>query len=130
MRIPEQAKPITHLRWKALQNEAQQLKDTHLYDLFLQDTNRFQHFSLTHGPLLMDSSKEHITDSVLKNLIGLAEDKRLGDWIHLLFAGEKVNASEGRAAMHWALRLPTAYERQGLPETLLERKQWDGLLLT
>ena len=121
MRIQEQSVNTTNLRWKTLQNEAKQIATTHLYELFNQDLNRFDRLSLSHGPLLMDYSKEQITQSVLQNLVGLAEEKQLSDWIARLFSGDKVNASEDRAAMHWALRIPGNYQREGLSQEVLQQ---------
>ena len=114
MRIPLHTNNVPHVRWKSLQNEATRIENIHLYDMFADSPDRFNQLSLSQGALLMDFSKQHITHEIVEQLIGLAEDKQLLAWIKRLFSGDTVNASENRAAMHWALRLPKNYQRDDL----------------
>ena len=106
MRIPAQSEHVPQVRWNALQQEAKRLENTHLYQLFTEDPQRFERLSLQAGPVLMDFSKQHLLPETLDLLVALAEEKQLSQWITRLFAGDLVNDSEGRAAQHWALRLP------------------------
>lgn len=99
--------PATSLSWKKLQQDVEVLENTHLFQLFTEDSERFRALSLKAGPVLMDFSKQLIKADTLKSLVALAEEKQLPRWIERLFAGEEVNDSERRAAQHWALRLPT-----------------------
>ncbi|MEL0167488.1 MAG: glucose-6-phosphate isomerase [Pseudomonadaceae bacterium] len=92
--------------WQALAAHAEQLGDSHLADLFATDSQRFARLHREFGPLLFDFSKQRIVAETLPLLFDLAAEQGLVERIEALFSGAPVNASEGRAAMHWALRLP------------------------
>ena len=81
-------------------------KHLHLNDLFVQDPQRFARFSRQYEQILADFSKQRIDEDVLDYLIELAEEQALTSWIQRLFSTEKINYTEHRSAMHWALRLP------------------------
>ncbi len=68
--------------------------------------DRFGRYSARLGPLLVDYSKQRIDDEVRSALIDLAVEGGLESAIGDFFAGAQVNASEGRAALHTALRSP------------------------
>ena len=88
----------------------QQLKQTklkqHLNELFNQNQTRFEQYHLKFAELIFDYSKQRIDQSVIDALVDLAEEKQLSNWIHRFFSSEKINYTEQRAAMHWALRAP------------------------
>lgn len=44
-------------------------------------------------------------------MFALAKTKQLTHWIERLFSQDKVNCTEQRSAMHWALRLPSEYSK-------------------
>jgi glucose-6-phosphate isomerase len=90
--------------WKALQTHYAQIKDDRMRDWFAQDPGRFERFSLKFGDLLLDYSKNRITDQTLKLLFDLARQDGLEAMKNAMFAGEKINATEGRAVLHVALR--------------------------
>ena len=90
--------------WQALVAHQARFSSAHLRDLFASDPQRFERFSLELEGLLVDFSKQRIDDTTLRLLVDLAETARLGEWRARLFAGEKINFSEGRAVMHPALR--------------------------
>jgi glucose-6-phosphate isomerase len=90
--------------WQALQAHAKTLTRIRLTDLFEQDNSRAERFSLEHEGLFLDFSKNRITNKTLDLLKTLAEEAQLARWTERLFAGEAVNSSEGRAALHVALR--------------------------
>lgn len=90
--------------WQALTSLSDQLKQQHLIDLFALDPERFARFSGECGGVLVDYSKQRITREVLDALLELARACELEDWIKALFAGETVNSTEQRPAMHWRLR--------------------------
>jgi glucose-6-phosphate isomerase len=92
--------------WQALTEHAQSMRGKHLADLFAVDATRFTRMHREAGPLLLDLSKQRIEEQTLQLLLQMARDKGLESWIARLFSGERVNCSEDRAAMHWALRLP------------------------
>ncbi|MEB3767340.1 glucose-6-phosphate isomerase [Acinetobacter sp. MD2] len=89
-----------------LNHWAEDLKQQPLTQLFSQNTNRFEQFSLRFQQLFFDYSKQRIKSEVLQQLVELAEQQQLEQWIQRLFSTEEINYTEQRAAMHWALRLP------------------------
>ena len=92
--------------WKALAAHAAELKSTTLKDLFAQDPHRGPKYTLEAEGLLLDYSKNRITDQTLKLLIALAEEVDLKGRTQAMFTGEKINVTEGRAVLHTALRAP------------------------
>ncbi len=92
--------------WQALAHHYPTLASRHLRDLFADDPDRFKRFSLQAGPLFLDYSKNRITEETLTLLLALARQADLPGAIEHLFAGEKVNVTEHRAALHMALRNP------------------------
>ncbi|WP_372845195.1 glucose-6-phosphate isomerase, partial [Pontiella sp.] len=99
------AKLTERSEWKALETHYSEIKDTHLRDLFA-DAGRAAEFTLKAEELLLDYSKNRITADTMGKLIALAESADLKKWIDAMFAGEKINATEGRAVLHVALRAP------------------------
>jgi len=89
-----------------LASKAKALQQIHLSELFANHGQRFHAFSCRHGPLLYDFSKQRLDDEALQLLGELADSADMRGWIEKLFAGEQVNCTEGRAAMHWLLRSP------------------------
>ncbi len=74
--------------------------------LFAADPNRAAQFTATLDDLTLDFSRSAIDGAVLDALFGLAETAGLDSFRRRLFAGEAVNITEHRAAMHMALRAP------------------------
>lgn len=85
---------------------ADMVKTLHLKDLFAQDAHRFNNFSLQIDAILFDYSKQRVTGEILDSLNQLANSLDLSGWIKKLFAADKINNTENRAALHWALRVP------------------------
>src|SRR5690606_11065512 len=77
---------------------------THMRDLFAADPGRFERFSLQVGELLLDYSKNRITDETMALLVRLAEEADVAGWRERMFAGDKINHTENRAVLHVALR--------------------------
>ena len=90
--------------WHALREHRDEFEDVHLADLFDQDPNRFDQFSVAADGVLLDYSKNLVTDKTMSLLLSMAEQTELKAWISKLFAGEPVNNTESRQAMHMALR--------------------------
>ncbi len=90
--------------WKALENHYKTMKDTHMRDLFEEDPHRFEKFSLKLNGLLLDCSKNRITEETLSLLLDLATQVGLNKSIESMFNGDKVNITEDRAVLHIALR--------------------------
>ncbi|GGC97181.1 glucose-6-phosphate isomerase [Halopseudomonas salina] len=96
--------------WQALLAHGDAMCGKHLADIFAADSRRFKRLTRECGPLVLDISKQRIEEQTLGYLMDVAREQRLDSWIARLFGGERVNDSEGRAAMHWALRLPVGAE--------------------
>lgn len=91
--------------WKALETHQSQLAHTTIADLFKQEQNRFNDYSLTfENQILVDFSKNKINQETLKLLHQLAKESALNEAINAMFTGEKINRTENRAVLHTALR--------------------------
>lgn len=99
-----QKNPTTTAAWQSLAAHAETLKNTHLKDLFAAQPNRFAAFSIQLEDILVDFSKNRITAETLELLQQLATEMDLKAAIDAMFSGEKINATEGRAVLHTALR--------------------------
>uniref|UniRef100_A0A8C5V2W6 Glucose-6-phosphate isomerase n=1 Tax=Microcebus murinus TaxID=30608 RepID=A0A8C5V2W6_MICMU len=82
--------------------------DINLRGLFEANRERFQRFSLTldtnHGHILVDYSKNLVTEDVMKMLVDLAKSRGVEAARENMFNGEKINHTENRAVLHVALR--------------------------
>jgi glucose-6-phosphate isomerase len=96
--------PARKQSWKDLTVHFQKLEPIHMKDLFAQDLGRFERFSIRFNDILVDYSKNRITEETFKLLLRLAEESDLGDAIEKMFTGDKINETEGRAVLHIALR--------------------------
>lgn len=83
---------------------AESLQQTHLNDLFAENSERFAQFHVQMPGAMLDFSKQKITDEVLTALVDMAEEANLRDWIERLINGDELNHTEGRKAWHTALR--------------------------
>jgi glucose-6-phosphate isomerase len=92
--------------WQALHTHAKTLAARHLRDFFAAHPSRFEDFSLTGGDIFMDFSKQRITPQTLDCLHDLAGACDLAGWRQRMLAGEAINHTEDRAALHMALRAP------------------------
>ncbi|MEU6024150.1 glucose-6-phosphate isomerase [Micromonospora sp. NPDC047134] len=92
--------------WQALRKHADEIRATHLRDLFATDPARGERLTVEVGDLYVDYSKNLVTDETLRLLTALAERVGLTDRIAAMFAGEHINGTEDRAVLHTALRLP------------------------
>ena len=75
-----------------------------LNDLFAADPKRFERYHVELGDLLFDYSKHRVDDGALQVLLRLAQAQNLEGKRDRMFAGEIVNPSEHRPALHIALR--------------------------
>jgi len=82
-----------------------------LESLFAGHSDRFAQLSLVWDQWLVDLSKQRLTGDTVALLANYARERNLPAWIAALFAGEKVNLSEGRPALHTALRQQDATPR-------------------
>jgi len=90
--------------WQALERHAEAMASVHLRELFAGDPDRFGRFSLRLDDLLLDYSKNRITEETLKLLLDLARQAGLEAWRDRMFGGDKINVTEHRAVLHVALR--------------------------
>lgn len=97
-------KPDQTQSWSALRTHYQEAKQWHLRELFKNDPQRFNKYSLTLGDIVVDYSKNIITDKTLELLLNLANESKLKDAIEAMFNGEKINKAENREVLHVALR--------------------------
>ncbi|SDK32498.1 glucose-6-phosphate isomerase [Methylophilus rhizosphaerae] len=98
------AKLTTHPSWHALTQHQSDIHNIQMRDLFKQNANRFEEFSLTVDDILLDYSKHRVTKDTLSLLFQLARDSRIEEWRQRMFSGEKINITEHRAVLHTALR--------------------------
>ena len=97
--------PTNTQAWKALEAHQSQLANTTIADLFKQEQNRFNDYSLTfENQILVDFSKNKINQETLKLLHQLAKESALDEAINAMFTGERINRTENRAVLHTALR--------------------------
>ncbi|HVI85884.1 MAG TPA: glucose-6-phosphate isomerase [bacterium] len=92
--------------WRALGAHYENVRDTHLRELFARDPSRGERLTAEGAGLYLDYSKHRITDETVRLLLALAEASRLRDRIDAMFRGEKINVTEDRAVLHVALRAP------------------------
>ncbi|KUM05255.1 glucose-6-phosphate isomerase [Chromobacterium subtsugae] len=92
--------------WAKLHQHQRATRHMHMRELFDTDPQRFQRFSLELDGLLLDYSKNRITERTLELLFDLAQAADLKGWMERMRAGERINVSEDRAVLHTALRLP------------------------
>jgi glucose-6-phosphate isomerase len=90
--------------WKALETHQREMANVHMRDLFAQEPQRFDKFSLQFQDLLLDYSKNRITEKTMQLLRDLARQADLKGWTEKMFNGEKINITEQRAVLHIALR--------------------------
>jgi glucose-6-phosphate isomerase len=95
---------IQSAAWKALEAHYEKMRNVHLRDLFEQDPQRFEKFSLTFNDMMVDYSKNRITEETLSLLLQLATQADVSGWTEKMFAGDKINITESRAVLHVALR--------------------------
>ncbi|MCG6658668.1 glucose-6-phosphate isomerase [Halomonas campisalis] len=91
--------------WQALAAHAQKVRGRHLGELFA-DPQRGRAFTRQAAGLTLDLSKQRWCAETLTRLLDLACTAEVPEAIGALLAGERVNVSEDRPALHTALRLP------------------------
>jgi glucose-6-phosphate isomerase len=92
--------------WHALEEHYRKIKDIHLRQLFTREPKREEQFTVEAAGIHLDYSKNRVTAETIRLLVKLAEDCGLRQHIDAMFRGEKINATEDRAALHVALRAP------------------------
>lgn len=90
--------------WQALQEHYLKVRDEQMRDLFARDPERFDKFFLRFGDMLLDFSKNRVTEQTMTLLFDLARQARVAEHAEEMFSGQKINFTENRAVLHTALR--------------------------
>lgn len=96
--------PTTTNSWKKLQTHFETIKSAQLKELFKSNPKRAEELTVKWDDFYVDFSKNRITQETLDTLIELANEVDLKDAISKYFEGDIINATEGRAVLHTALR--------------------------
>lgn len=102
----------TTAAWSKVVAHARRVAPVHLRQWFERDAPRASRYTVDACGLSLDFSKHKIDDAALQALLELAEARDLPAWRSRLFAGEAVNHTEQRAALHMALRAPRGMPMQ------------------
>jgi glucose-6-phosphate isomerase len=92
--------------WRALTRHHAEVGRAHLRELFAQDPDRGERMTAEGAGLHLDYSKNRITGETVELLARLADEVGVPARRDAMFAGERINASEGRSVLHVALRMP------------------------
>jgi len=92
--------------WTSLAKHSTEIKNVHLRELFAKDATRGERLTGEAAGLFLDYSKNRVTETSLKLLLQLAEERDLRGRIEAMFRGERINITENRAVLHVALRAP------------------------
>ncbi len=90
--------------WGRLKEHYEKMKNVHIRELFQKDPDRAKRFRIEDAGIYFDYSKNIITDETIRLLIDLANACSLKERIEDMFEGRTVNVTEGRPALHTALR--------------------------
>jgi glucose-6-phosphate isomerase len=90
--------------WGRLEAHFARMQSVHMKSLFAGDPQRFERFSIRFNDMLLDYSKNIVTEETMRLLIGLARDAGLEDAIEKMFGGDRINETENRPVLHVALR--------------------------
>ena len=104
--LPSMRAPTECPAWQGLAKHAESIRGRHLRTLFADEPARGDRMTLEAAGLVLDYSKNRVTDETLDLLVRLASECGLRERITAMFAGEKINVTEKRAVLHVALRAP------------------------
>ena len=90
--------------WHALSRHHAEIAPKTLRELFSADSSRFAKFSVSQDDLLLDYSKNRVTQETMSLLLDLARQSDVEGWREKMFAGAHINFTEDRAVQHVALR--------------------------
>lgn len=100
--------PTQSNAWKALEQHVKENRSKTIKSYFESDAKRFENFSITFEDILVDYSKNRISQETFDLLIDLAQETGVKEAIQAMFSGEKINQTEGRSVLHVALRNPAS----------------------
>ncbi len=90
--------------YKYLADHFIDINQKNIKDLFAEDADRFNKFSVFFEDILLDYSKNRISDETFALLIQLARECKLDEAINSMYNGDKINETEDRSVLHIALR--------------------------
>jgi glucose-6-phosphate isomerase len=96
--------PVDTAAWKKLHTDQQIMKGVQMRNLFSEDRERFNRYSIIFGDILFDFSKNLVNAETFSHLLELAYECQVAEAINAMFAGEKINRTENRSVLHTALR--------------------------
>jgi glucose-6-phosphate isomerase len=96
--------PTETRSWTKLTDHFKTMRSVKMTDLFSQDPDRFSRFSRSFEDMLVDYSKNRMTQKTLDMLLELAQETQVKAAIDALVSGQKINETEGRSVLHTALR--------------------------
>ncbi|MBI5074370.1 MAG: glucose-6-phosphate isomerase [Nitrospirae bacterium] len=96
--------PLQANAWKKLADHYEVMRQIEMKTLFSVDSDRFGKYSIYFEEMLVDYSKNIISDETVGLLLELADELGVGAAIGKMFSGEKINETENRAVLHVALR--------------------------
>ncbi|WP_286263162.1 glucose-6-phosphate isomerase [Thalassotalea atypica] len=90
--------------WQKLVNHSAEMKNQHMNDLFKENKHRFDDFSIKLPSMLLDYSKNLLTEETITLLLDFAKECQLELWREKMFSGDKINSTEERSVLHTLLR--------------------------
>ena len=96
--------PTATKSWRRLGKHYKSIQSVEMKTLFAENPSRFEQMSLRFEDILLDYSKNIITDETMGLLVKLAKECGLKSAIDAMFQGETINITENRAVLHTALR--------------------------
>jgi len=120
--------------WQALSRSAERCKNLSIKGMFDAEPERFSSFAFESQGLCLDFSRQRIDGEALSELVALAEQTSVSEAVTRMFAGESINNTENRPALHIALRRPVdaSMEVGGqdiMADVEAEREKMRGLVL-
>ena len=100
----KQYSPNETVAWRNLEALAQDSTKTTIADLFKLEADRAEKMSVETGGLVLDFSKNLVSQDVLAELMALVDESNLETHRDAMFAGESINSTEDRAVLHATLR--------------------------
>ena len=90
--------------WQALAAHRSGIGSVHMSELFDGNPERFERLSLRTCGILLDYSKNRVTDETMRLLRALARESGVTEWTAAMLSGERINTTEDRAVLHALLR--------------------------
>ncbi|MBL4829546.1 MAG: glucose-6-phosphate isomerase [Aliivibrio sp.] len=97
--------PTKTQAWSELSDHFETAQNFEISKLFADDPERFKKLSTQFGSdILLDYSKNIITEETMSKLFALAEQTEVKSAIDAMFSGKVINKTEDRSVLHIALR--------------------------